>query len=186
MHDSVMHFFNDHLTIDEVYGKRVLEVGSLNVNGSVRPLVESYEPRKYIGTDIREGRGVDMVLPGEQVVEAFGIRKFDVVICTEVLEHAQKWWEVASNIKQVLAPNGVLMLTTRSPGFPQHDHPGDFWRFTIKDIGDIFGDLLFNVLQPDPQQRHPGVFLKAWKPEPFEMYPEKMCAVYSMALGRRM
>lgn len=46
-----------NLEKNEVEGKRVIEVGSLNVNGGLRSCIESLNPAKYIGVDIIEGGG---------------------------------------------------------------------------------------------------------------------------------
>ena len=64
-------------------GKRVLEVGSLDINGSVRPLFENCN---YTGIDLGEGRGVDVVA---HVTDYHRLddNEFDVVISTETLEH---------------------------------------------------------------------------------------------------
>ncbi|MDH7478371.1 MAG: class I SAM-dependent methyltransferase [Candidatus Bathyarchaeota archaeon] len=73
---------------EQFKGKRILEVGSKCVNGSVRPLVEKFcSPKEYIGIDIEKGMYVDVILPAERLVEHFGESSFDVVISTELLEH---------------------------------------------------------------------------------------------------
>ena len=43
--------------------KRVLEVGSLNINGTVRDL---FNDCNYIGIDVGEGNGVDVVCSGHE------------------------------------------------------------------------------------------------------------------------
>jgi hypothetical protein len=43
---------------------KVLEVGSLDINGSIRPFFENCD---YLGVDLGEGRGVDMVAKGEEL-----------------------------------------------------------------------------------------------------------------------
>lgn len=90
----------------DVKGKRVIEVGSLNVNGSLRPLIESLCPKKYVGVDIVEGPGVDMICDAENLVEKFGDSSFDVVITTELLEHVRNWKKVVSNIKNICTSGG--------------------------------------------------------------------------------
>jgi len=62
MHASVMDFARSALTAADVAGKRVIEAGSMDVNGSVRPYVESLGPDLYFATDMREGPGVDWVI----------------------------------------------------------------------------------------------------------------------------
>jgi hypothetical protein len=83
-------FFIDNIKIEEFKGKRVLEVGSKYVNGSVRPLIERFcSPKEYVGVDIEAGKFVDVILSAEKLVEYFGPESFDVVISTEMLEHIQ-------------------------------------------------------------------------------------------------
>ena len=43
-----------NLTLSEVRGKKIIEIGSLDVNGSLRSYIESLNPEKYIGIDMKE------------------------------------------------------------------------------------------------------------------------------------
>ncbi len=145
----------------------MLEVGSYNVNGSVRPIVEGYGPALYQGVDQLPGPGVDVVLPCEQLPDLFaGEDAFDVVISTEMLEHAQDWRACLLAMAEVVTSAGLLVLTTRSPGFPYHPFPDDFWRFTTATMAEIVAALGFEALSivDDPDPEHPGVFVKARKP----------------------
>jgi len=45
----------------DVSGKRIIEIGARDVNGSFRQIVEAFEPAEYIGVDIEAGPGVDTV-----------------------------------------------------------------------------------------------------------------------------
>jgi len=48
-HPSVLELFAEEVNIDEFKNKRVLEIGSKYVNGSVRPIVEKFLlPKEYI------------------------------------------------------------------------------------------------------------------------------------------
>jgi SAM-dependent methyltransferase len=87
---------------------------------------------------------------------------FDLVITTEMLEHVQDWKAVIANMKGVLKPGGVIFITTRSEGFPFHEYPGDYWRFEVEDMREIFSDFKIETLLPDPSE--PGVFIRARKP----------------------
>lgn len=98
-----------NLTKAEVEGKKIIEVGSYDVNGSLRPIVENWNPAEYIGVDIEHGPGVDIICPAENLVEKFGINKFDLVISTCALEHIKNWGEAISNIKNICKPNGVIL-----------------------------------------------------------------------------
>jgi len=116
---------------------RILEVGSRNVNGSVRTVLES-RASEYIGIDLCDGPGVDLVLPVANLQDRFSDERFDVVISTEVLEHCHNWQETLYQMSTVLRQRGLLIITTRSPGFELHDYPGDYWRFSQGDFLEIF------------------------------------------------
>jgi hypothetical protein len=45
----------------DIEGKRVLELGSYIVNGSLRDIILKFGPKEYIGVDIVPGPGVDVV-----------------------------------------------------------------------------------------------------------------------------
>jgi SAM-dependent methyltransferase len=146
----------------EVRGKRVLEVGSIDVNGSVRPQIEALGPAEYVGIDMRPGRGVDIICDAAVMDQRFGADAFDVVISTELLEHAREWQKIVHNFKYVLRPGGLLVVTTRSYGVDFHRHPYDYWRYEKDDFELIFGDMEVQDLQLDPTD--PGIFVKARKP----------------------
>jgi SAM-dependent methyltransferase len=181
---AVIEFFIECVKKEELEGKRVLEVGSKYVNGSVRPLIERFcSPKEYIGVDIEPGKFVDLILPAEKLVEYFGPESFDIVIATELLEHVQNWRLVVGNLKSVLKRGGYIYITTRSHGFPFHAYPYDFWRYEVEDMQKIFSD--FEILKLIKDHEAPGVFLKAKKPFNYSPNDLQDIALYSMILGRR-
>jgi SAM-dependent methyltransferase len=162
MHESVLSFGQRVLGTADILGKRVVEVGSMNINGSLRAHVESLNPSRYVGVDFLAGDGVDVVCDAGDLVAHFGPSSFDVVISTEMLEHAEDWRAAIVGMKRVLAPNGLLLLTARGPGFHLHGYPHDWHRFTVADMHRIFSDFAIDQLLPDPQC--PGVMILARKP----------------------
>lgn len=172
-----------NLTTDEIRGKRVLEVGSIDVNGNLRPTVEALGPREYVGVDIEQGRGVDVVCRAEDILSKFGKESFDAVISTEMLEHIRDWRTVVSNIKNVCRPGGVILLTTRSHGFKYHGFPYDFWRYELADMKHIFSDFEIQAMQGDPEM--PGVLIKAKKPVQFVENNLSSYALYSIVTNKR-
>jgi SAM-dependent methyltransferase len=171
------------LSRDDIQGRRVLEVGSHDVNGSLRPVLESWGPAEYVGVDLAPGPGVDVVCPAEQLVARFGTARFDVLVSTEVIEHVEDWRAVISNCKRVLAPGGLILLTTRSPGYPYHAFPHDFWRYDQADMRAIFADFEILALQDDPTR--PGVFLQARKPAAWEERDLTGYMLHSVVTGSR-
>jgi SAM-dependent methyltransferase len=161
MHESVMQFLREKIGAGEIADLTVLEVGAQNVNGSPREVLVPYRPKKYIGVDFGHGLGVDLVMDVKDLTAYFGPESFDVVVSTEMLEHAQDWRTAVDQMKDVLRPDGLLVLTTRSPGFPYHGFPHDYWRFTLEDFREIFADMEIACLERDTEM--PGVFLKARK-----------------------
>ncbi len=145
----------------DVAGKKVLEVGSYDVNGSVRPYVESLGPATYLGVDAGEGPGVDKVVDCERLTEEVG-RDWDVVISTEMIEHVRNWRTCMTQLVDAVTPDGLLLITTRSPDFPYHPFPEDHWRYTPDTLGRILDAFeLTATIEMDPLE--PGVFAVARK-----------------------
>ena len=165
MHPSAYEFATTALSETDVKDKRVLEAGAFNYNGTARHALELLRPSRYLSTDAQPGPGVDLVCPAEEL-HKLGEGTADVVVTTEMLEHAEDWRGAVTGIVRVLAPGGVLLLTTRGPGFPYHPHPEDHWRFTVSQMASIAAACGLDIIrcEPDPDPASPGVFLLAAKP----------------------
>ena len=110
-----------------MYPGRVLEIGSLDINGGVRNYFT--DATEYIGIDMQEGNGVDLVLNSHYIHQKFEWDSFDTVICLETLEHDIYYQTTLANIYYVLKPGGYFFLSTPTFGFPLHRYPKDYWRF---------------------------------------------------------
>ena len=137
MHATALDFVTRALSVEDVEGLRVLEVGSYDVNGSVRPYVESLRPAEYLGIDQSEGPRVDRVMDCLDMVDELGAETFDVVISTEMLEHVRNWQASIEALIDMVRLDGLLVITTRSPGFPYHAYPEDHWRYTVEQMRQI-------------------------------------------------
>lgn len=102
---------------------KTLDVGAYNVNGCVRELFND-----YIGFDMRPGPNVDDV--GVSWYMPYSNNVFDNVVCLEMLEHDAAFWKSIKEMSRVLVPGGKLVITVPGIGFPRHDYPSDYWRFT--------------------------------------------------------
>lgn len=105
---------------------QILDVGSLDVNGSYQPIFE--EPVwQYRGLDLSPGPNVDIVLstPYQFPVKSGSV---DLVISGQSFEHIEFFWLTWLEMVRVLKPDGMIFLIAPSSG-KQHRYPVDCWRF---------------------------------------------------------
>jgi len=96
-------------------GTKVLEVGSLNINGSVR---QFFEPDQYIGCDLGEGAGVDIVCRGHEL--PYPNESFDVVISCECFEHDRHWEKTFQKMVDLVRKGGLVIFSCATIGRPEH------------------------------------------------------------------
>ena len=116
MHPEVDHFIKEVKAKypDMFENKNVLEVGSQDINGSVRP---HFKFCTYTGIDLGEAPGVDVVV---DIVDFDIPNEFDVVISSEMLEHCRDWERALSQMYRNLKPEGLLILTCAGPNRQEH------------------------------------------------------------------
>ena len=95
--------------------KNVLEVGSLNINGTVRNL---FEYCNYVGVDVGAGPGVDFAVPGQDV--KYPDDSFDITISAECFEHNPMWKETFANMVRMTKPGGLITFTCAGLNRPEH------------------------------------------------------------------
>lgn len=107
----------------------IYEFGALQVRGQegladLRPL---FPDKKYVGSDMREGPGVDVILdlhnidlPSESVGTA---------LILDTLEHVESPRKAIEEAYRILKSDGIVVISSVMY-FPIHDHPYDYWRFT--------------------------------------------------------
>jgi SAM-dependent methyltransferase len=103
----------------------LVEIGAMDVCGTLRSV--SPPNAHYIGADLAEGKGVDIVLPDPYSLP-FADESIDVVVSSSCFEHAELFWLVFLEIMRVLKPAGLFYLNAPSNG-PFHRVPIDCWRF---------------------------------------------------------
>ena len=176
-------FTAKNITREEIEGKRLIEVGSYDVNGSLRHLVQLLNPAEYVGLDIEAGPGVDVICEAEKMVEKFGPNSFDVVISSNALEHMRYWREAVSNIKNICKPQGLIFIIVPAQ-IPFHGYPHDYWRYSLEDIKNIFADC--EILQLEEDLESPSlVYAKIRKPAEFKEIDLSDYPLYSILLDKR-
>lgn len=96
-------------------GTRVLEVGSLDINGTIRGLFADCD---YTGIDVGPGPGVDLVCAGQDYRGPDA--SFDVVISCETMEHNPYWAETFANMVRLVKPEGLVLMTCATVGRKEH------------------------------------------------------------------
>jgi len=117
---------------------RVLDVGSLDINGNNRYLFKNYE---YIGLDLGEGKNVDIVSRGHLYRDE---EKFDFVISTECFEHDEFYKLTFMNCIELLKPQGMLLFTCATTGRREHGT-----RRTSPKDAPFVGDYYKNLIEED-------------------------------------
>jgi hypothetical protein len=93
----------------------VLEVGSLNINGSVRSLFKNCN---YLGIDVGPGIGVDLVCEGQKYNGPD--RMYDTTISCECFEHNPYWLETFFNMWRMTKLGGLVIVTCATIGRGEH------------------------------------------------------------------
>lgn len=118
MHQSVYDFvarvkakFPDH------FERRIVhEVGSRNINGTVRPFFSNC---KYTGFDLGYGPCVDVV--GHYCEMHFPlVGGPKTIISCEALEHDKRWRETVHHMIDQVRTHGLIIITAGGPGRPEH------------------------------------------------------------------
>lgn len=97
------------------YQTKVLEIGSLDITGSVR---QYYTSCDYLGIDVAPGKGVDVVCQGQDYEGSDGA--FDQVISCEAMEHNPSWRETFANMIRLTRSGGLVVMTCATHGRPEH------------------------------------------------------------------
>jgi len=130
----------------------VLEVGSLDINGSVR---QFFQDCNYTGIDLGEGKGVDVVCNGQDYNA--NDNTFDTCISCECFEHNPEWVATFNNMYRMTKPNGLIIMSCATTGRPEHgtkrtspsDAPfcGDYYKnLTEQDFVDNFDlNAMFSI-----------------------------------------
>jgi len=106
--------------------KSVLDVGC--GEQPMRGLIEKYGGA-YIGVDISQNQQGSVAVISSINKVSFHNSTFDLILCTEVLEHVSDTYSLFFELSRLLRPGGIIILT--SPfAFSLHEEPYDYVRVT--------------------------------------------------------
>ena len=161
MHDAASHFmrFIQNALPEAFENKRVLDVGSGDINGNNRGLFTNCE---YHGNDVAPARNVTIVCRTKDLL--FENESFDTIVSTECFEHDPEYKDSWRRVYEMLKPGGLFVFTCATTGRPEHGtrrtSPGDsigtmygisgmsdyYKNLTVDDIEDVFDvDTMFST-----------------------------------------
>jgi SAM-dependent methyltransferase len=135
MHNASYSAMDKVLDLYREESARVLDVGSMDINGTFRPLVEM-RGWKYTGIDLRWGKNVDAV-PLSPYRYLYDDNTFDVVICGNTLHNVAEPWRLIPEMVRVLKPGGLLAIVTIHC-WGENRHPQDYYRFMPDGLRHLF------------------------------------------------
>ena len=94
---------------------KVLEAGSLNINGTIRTLFDLCD---YTGIDIGPGPCVDFVAKAHEYDGPSDY--FDVVCSCEMFEHDPHWEKSFNNMVRLCKTNGLVLFSCATTGRAKH------------------------------------------------------------------
>lgn len=144
MHDAARMWVR-RFVLSHGAGRRVLEIGSRQINGEIRSLFRAAE--SYVGLDLVAGAGVDVVADGATYQAPVAP---DRIVCCEVLEHTPDAAAILANAWAQLAVSGWLVVTCAADPRPAHSavdggplRPGEFYR-------NLTPRVIHDALKPAP------------------------------------
>jgi SAM-dependent methyltransferase len=147
-------FRNRYLEKKENEQLLILDVGSLDVNGTYREYFQS-PFWTYRGMDMSAGPNVEIVLRDPYNWQQVRSGSADVVVSGQAFEHIEFFWLTMLEITRVLKPGGLCCLIAPSGG-PEHRYPVDCWRFYPDGFAALARFASLTVLEIYSQQGETG------------------------------
>jgi len=147
---------NDNLRlrfVKEAFTKAGKRQRLLDLGCGVKPFLPVYSrySEQSVGMDVETSphdvKVADVIYDGKHI--PFGDQEFDIVFCTEVMEHVPEPSEFLAEIYRVLKPGGVVIMTTPFL-VPLHEEPHDYYRYTKHGIHHLLGKTGFRNIEIEP------------------------------------
>jgi len=136
---------SDRALSEHAQGKSVLDAGAGRL--AYRSMIKQYADT-YTSSDFMQTHpDIDVVTDIEKM--PFKQGEFEVVFCSQVIEHVPHPWKAFAEIFRVLKKNGVAIITVPMLGYI-HNAPFDFYRYTEFGLKVLAEDAGFKVLEIKP------------------------------------
>ncbi|MFA5234194.1 MAG: class I SAM-dependent methyltransferase [Sulfurimonas sp.] len=125
--------------------KKVLDCGSLDINGNNRYLFNACE---YVGIDVGEGNNVDII----SFIHQFNKpdETYDTIISTECFEHDMYYEQSLQNICRLLKSKGLFFFTCATIGRPIHGTKTEYTRDSpLTSKIEVWCDYYKNLIESD-------------------------------------
>ncbi len=151
----------------------IYEFGSLQVPGQegfadLRPL---FPGKRYVGSDMREGLGVDVVLDLHHI--ALPDHSVGTVLAMDTLEHVAFPHRALEELHRILRDDGTVILSSVMR-MRIHAYPNDYWRFTPEGFRVLLQPFAESFVSYAGPAKFPhtvvGVGFKGHRP-PLEAFP---------------
>lgn len=117
----------------------IVEFGSMQVEpGQPNDLRPLFQGRDFIGTDFRDGPGVDRIEDLRSL--SFGEGEVGTALCLDTLEHCEDPLTACREMHRVLAAGGLCVITSVML-IGVHAYPSDYWRFTPEGFRALLADF---------------------------------------------
>jgi SAM-dependent methyltransferase len=160
--------------------QRVLEVGGVMGNNSLLRFPELAGADRYCLNLIKQSSddGITAVKGNaNDMRQLFRSNWFDLVLCSATLEHDKRFWRSAAEMRRVLRPGGLLIISV--PGYikdPENDrgratltyrvhYKFDYYRFSEQAVREVFFEGMERV-QVRSIMTPPRTFGQGYKPLP--------------------
>lgn len=121
----------------------IYEFGSYQVEGQedIADLRILFPGKTYVGSDMREGPGVDVILDLHDL--DLPSASVGTALMVDTMEHVEYPHKAIDEVFRVLRDDGLLIMTSVMR-FPIHDHPYDYWRFTPEAFASLLKPFTFH------------------------------------------
>jgi len=147
----LQHWLTTHPHVHHDTTHRLLHVGSASSEHS-KPLSTIFPHHHILGIDQQQTHWVTgdpdpevhVVCDITGDMSALQGELFGGIVCCSVLEHVQRPWIAAENLRRHLRPGGWLYVTVPWI-WSVHGYPADYWRISVTGMQVLFPGLTWDI-----------------------------------------